>query len=57
MLDELGCRQVNQQAGLVLSGVFDQRNAKIGQNFCRGNTRHGASFKTRHVDAARTLLT
>ena len=45
MLDELGCRQVNQQAGLVLSGVFDQRNAKIGQNFCRGNTRHGASFK------------
>ena len=45
MLDELGCRQVNQQAGLVLSGVFDQRNAKIGQNFCRGNTRHGTSFK------------
>ena len=45
MLDELGCRQVNQQAGLVLGGVFDQRNAKVGQNFCRGNTRHGASFK------------
>ena len=45
VLDELGCRQVNQQAGLVLGGVFDQRNAKVGQNFCRGNTRHGASFK------------
>ena len=45
MLDELGCRQVNQQAGLVLGGIFDQRNAKVGQNFCRGNTRHGASFK------------
>ena len=45
MLDKLGCRQVNQQAGLVLGGVFDQRNAKVGQNFCRGNTWHGASFK------------
>ena len=46
ILDKLGCRQVNQQAGLVLGGVFDQRNAKVGQNFCRGNTRHGASFKS-----------
>ena len=46
MLDELGCRQVNQQAGLVLGRVFDQRKTKVGQYFCRGNTRHGASFKS-----------
>ena len=46
MLDELGCRQVDQQAGLVLGGIFDQRNAKVGQNFCGGNTWHGASFKS-----------
>ena len=30
MLDELGCRQVDQQAGLFLGRVFDQRNAKVG---------------------------
>ena len=46
ILDELGRRQVDQQAGLVLGWVFDQRKAKVGQNFCRGNTRHGASFKS-----------
>ena len=46
MLDELGCRQVDQQAGLVLGGIFDQRDAKVGQNFCGGNTWHGASFKS-----------
>ena len=46
VLDELGCRQVDQQAGLVLGRIFDQRNAKVGQNFCRGNTWHGASFKS-----------
>ena len=37
--------QIDQQTGLILGGIFDQRNTKIGQNFCRGNTRHGASFK------------
>ena len=45
IFDELGRRQVDQQAGLVLGGVFDQRKTKVGQYFCRGNTRHGASFK------------
>ena len=46
MLDELCRRQVHQQAGLVLGGIFDQRKTKVRQNFCRGNTRHGASFKS-----------
>ena len=53
VLDEFCCRQVNQQAGLILGGIFDQRNTKVGQNICRGNTGHGASFKsaTRGRDA------
>ena len=46
ILDKLGRRQVNQQAGLILGGIFDQRKAKVGQYFCRGNTRHRASFKS-----------
>ena len=45
ILDELGRRQVNQQARLILGGILDQRKTKVGQYFCRGNTRHGASFK------------
>ena len=45
VLDELRRGQIDQQTGLILGGIFDQRNAKVGQNFCRGNTRHGASFK------------
>ena len=53
MLDELCRRQVHQQTGLNLGGIFNERNTKVGQNFCRGNTRHGASFKnaTRGRDA------
>ena len=46
VLDELRGGQIDQQAGLVLGGIFDQRKTKVGQNFCRGNTRHGASFKS-----------